>query len=131
MSTEARTIIGAWRKDLNTYRRQSKEHVKNYIQLVDKSDDDTKERLLDIYESFFSMVEKDLTDSMYKLDDYLSRVDHDMNGSSDDEDYQSVRALPAAKRVKLVKESKQKAEETEAKAETEESEDYSTDSESD
>ena len=31
-------------------------------------------------ESFFSMAEKDLTDSMYKLDDYLSRVDHDMNG---------------------------------------------------
>ena len=26
------------------------------------------------------MAEKDLTDSMYKLDDYLSRVDHDMNG---------------------------------------------------
>ena len=50
--------------------------------------------------------------------------------SSDDEDYQSVRALPAAKRVKLVKESKQKAE-TETKAETEDSEDYSTDSESD
>ena len=42
-----------------------------------------------------------------------------------------MRALPAAKRVKLVNESKQKAEETEAKAETEESEDYSTDSESD
>ena len=49
--------------------------------------------------------------------------------SSDDEDYQSVRALPAAKRIKLVNESKQKAEETEAKSE--ESEDYSTDSESD
>ena len=31
-------------------------------------------------ESFFSMAEKDLTDSMYKLDDYLARVDHDMNG---------------------------------------------------
>ena len=51
--------------------------------------------------------------------------------SSDDEDYQSVRALPAAKRIKLVAESKQKAEETEAKSEAEESEDYSTDSESD
>ena len=49
MSAEARTIIGQWRKDLNCYRRQSKEHVKNYIQLVEKSDDDTKERLLDIY----------------------------------------------------------------------------------
>ena len=50
--------------------------------------------------------------------------------SSDDEDYQSVRSLPAAKRVKLVSQSKQKAE-AEAKAEAEESEDYSTESESD
>ena len=49
MSTEARTIIGAWRKDLNVYRRLSKEHVKNYIKLVEKSNDDTKEQLMDIY----------------------------------------------------------------------------------
>ena len=91
------------------------------------------------------MAEKDLCDSMYRLDDFLSRVDHEMNGvcflkfffqeliyvqSSDDEDYQSVRSLPAAKRVKLVSQSKQKAE-AEAKAEAEESEDYSTESESD
>ena len=31
-------------------------------------------------ESFFSMAEKDLCDSMYRLDDFLSRVDHEMNG---------------------------------------------------
>ena len=49
MSTEARTVIGQWRKDLNTYRRLSKEHVKNYIKLVEKSNDDTKESLIDIY----------------------------------------------------------------------------------
>ena len=47
--------------------------------------------------------------------------------SSDDEDYQSVRSLPAAKRVKLLSESKQKAE---AEAEADDSEDY-TESESD
>ena len=26
------------------------------------------------------MAEKDLCDSMYRLDDFLSRVDHEMNG---------------------------------------------------
>ena len=31
-------------------------------------------------ESFFAMAEKDLCDSMYRLDDFLSRVDHEMNG---------------------------------------------------
>ena len=56
MSTEARTIIGAWRKDLNSYRRLSKEHVKNYIKLVEKSNDDTKEQLIDIYGKFYLKI---------------------------------------------------------------------------
>ena len=56
MSTEARTIIGQWRKDLNTYRRFSKEHVKNYIKLVEKSNDDTKESLIDIYGKLYCII---------------------------------------------------------------------------
>ena len=66
--------------------------------------------------------------------------------SSDEEDFQTVRVLPSAKRVKLVQESKIKAEakalaeaKTEVKQEakqqaeddTDDSEDYSTDSDSD
>ena len=60
---------------------------------------------------------------LIKIDKNNNRVQ-----SSDDEDYEAVRELPAAKRVKLLAESKEKSE---AKAEVEdESEDYSSDSDS-
>ena len=49
MSTEARAIISQWRKEINNYRKLSKQHVKNYIKLVEKCNDDQKELLIDIY----------------------------------------------------------------------------------
>ena len=53
MSTEARSIIAQWRKELNIYRRTSRDHVKNYINLMQKSNDDQKEAMINIFGEFF------------------------------------------------------------------------------
>ena len=52
MSTEARSIIAQWRKELNIYRRTSRDHVKNYIALMQKSNDDQKEAMINIFGEF-------------------------------------------------------------------------------
>ena len=49
MSAQAKEIIAQWRKEINTYRKSAKQHVREYIVLVDKSTDDQKERLIDMF----------------------------------------------------------------------------------
>ena len=96
------------------------------------------------------MAETDVNQALYQLDDYLSRVDNNMQEvslwdvcvivsedlwatfnifiqDSDDENFETVRELPAAKRVKLVAESKEKEAKEQAEEETD-SEDYTSDS---
>ena len=52
MSAQAKEIIAQWRKEINTYRKSAKQHVREYIVLVDKSTDDQKERLIDMFGNF-------------------------------------------------------------------------------
>ena len=47
MSAQAKEIIAEWRKNINSYRKSAKQHVREYIALVEKSTDDQKERLID------------------------------------------------------------------------------------
>lgn len=55
MSAEARAIIGQWRKEINTYRKTSKEHVKNYIKLVERCNDEEKVLLIEIYGNYLKL----------------------------------------------------------------------------
>ena len=52
MSAQAKEIIAQWRKEINSYRKSAKQHVREYIVLVDKSTDDQKERLIDMFGNF-------------------------------------------------------------------------------
>ena len=53
MSAQAKEIIAQWRKDVNIYRKNAKQHVREYIALVEKSTDDQKERLIDQFGNKF------------------------------------------------------------------------------
>ena len=53
MSTEARAIISQWRKEINAYRKTSKVHVRKYITLMEKCNDNEKENLIDIFGKFY------------------------------------------------------------------------------
>ena len=52
MSGQAREIIAQWRKDINDYRKTAKRHVREFIQIMEKSTDDHKERLIDMFGTF-------------------------------------------------------------------------------
>ena len=53
MSAQAKEIIAQWRKNINDYRRCAKQHVREYIALVEKSTDDQKERLIDMFGNLY------------------------------------------------------------------------------
>ena len=53
MSAQAKEIIAEWRKNINSYRKSAKQHVREYIALVEKSTDDQKERLIDQFGNKF------------------------------------------------------------------------------
>ena len=49
MSAQAKEIIAEWRKNINSYRKLAKRHVREYIEIMEKSTDNEKERLIDSF----------------------------------------------------------------------------------
>ena len=47
MSEQAREIISEWRRNINTYRKAARQHVREYMEIMQTSSDDVKERLID------------------------------------------------------------------------------------
>ena len=52
MSIQAKEIISEWRKNINTYRKAARKHVQEYIAIMQSSNDDLKERLIDQFGKF-------------------------------------------------------------------------------
>ena len=52
MSLQAKEIISEWRKNINTYRKAARQHVHEYIAIMQTSSDDLKERLIDQFGKF-------------------------------------------------------------------------------
>ena len=98
MAAQAKEIIAEWRKKINSYRKLAKRHVREYIEIMEKSTDNEKERLIDSFgkfkisntlqritlysEAFNQLAEKDLNQAIFALDDYCSKVDQKMNDVS-------------------------------------------------
>ena len=52
MSIQAKEIISEWRKNINSYRKAARQHAQEYIAIMQSSNDDLKERLIDQFGKF-------------------------------------------------------------------------------
>ena len=55
MSQQAKEIISEWRRNINTYRKAARQHVREYIEIMEASSDNVKERLIDQFGKFITI----------------------------------------------------------------------------